>query len=331
MTQRIYKFDNLKAMLIFLVVLGHFLELVEGYELLYLSIYTFHMPLFLFLSGYFTRFDRKKIWCQLVYPYVIFQILYTFFEISLLNADELVLTFVRPRWLLWYLFAMIIYYLLIPLLDITSRRKRLAVVIGMTIIALLSGYDNKLGYDFSAARIFTFMPFFFSGYYLSKEKDRTLDFSTQIDRPYIGKMFFSVLGIVVMVGILDTGIISKKMLYGSYSYDAAEYNVFIRILIFVMAALWILIAISIIPDRKIPILSAMGRYTMPIFLLHGFVVKLTGRYFVETRQKLSFLPAVFFSILVVLMFGNKFVCIIFDNIFTGRWIEKGRWLCQRKS
>ena len=62
MTKRIYKFDNLKAILIFLVVFGHFLELVEGHKLLYLTIYSFHMPLFLFLSGYFARFDRKKIW-----------------------------------------------------------------------------------------------------------------------------------------------------------------------------------------------------------------------------------------------------------------------------
>lgn len=77
MTERIYKFDNLKAVLIFLVVFGHFLELVEGHELLYLVIYSFHMPLFMFLSGYFARFDKKKILEQLIYPYVMFQILYT--------------------------------------------------------------------------------------------------------------------------------------------------------------------------------------------------------------------------------------------------------------
>lgn len=331
MTERIYKFDNLKAILIFLVVFGHFLELVEGYELLYLVIYSFHMPLFLFLSGYFARFDKKKIMCQLICPYVIFQVLYTYFDISLFHAEKMALTFVRPRWLMWYLFDMILYYLLIPFLDLASRKKRLAAVAGMIIIALLSGYDNKLGYDFSSARIFTFMPFFFSGYYLSKETGRAMAVGTQTDRAYIGKLGGAVFGIAVMVGILDTGLISPQMLYGSYSYDAAEYDVLIRMLIFVMAGLWILIAMSVMPNRKIPFLSAMGRYTMPVFLLHGFVVKLIGRYYVENGEKLPFLEALFLSILVVILFGNKFVGNLFGKIFTGRWSGRGRWLCQGKS
>lgn len=330
MTERIYKFDNLKAVLIFLVVFGHFLELVEGHELLYLVIYSFHMPLFMFLSGYFARFDKKKILEQLIYPYVMFQILYTYFDVCFFHAERLALTFVRPRWLMWYLFDLIIYYLLIPFLDMASGKKRLAVVFGITVIALLSGYDNKLGYDFSSARLFTFMPFFFSGYYLAKEKDRIVFARTSIDRTYIGKVGFSVIGIAVMTVILDTGLISDRMLYGSYSYDAAGYNVFIKILIDVMATLWILIAMLMMPDLRIPLLSLVGRYTMPVFLLHGFVVKLIGRYCDEAGRKLSFLSALFFSILIVFVFGNKFVGDLFDKIFTGRWIGKGRWLWQER-
>lgn len=55
---------------------------------------------------------------------------------------------------------------------------------------------------------------------------------------------------------------------------------------------------------------------MPVFLLHG--------------RKLSFLSALFFSILIVFVFGNKFVGDLFDKIFTGRWIGKGRWLWQER-
>lgn len=52
---RIFTLDNAKALLIFLVVFGHFCGLyVESkiFDYFYLFIYAFHMPAFLFISGY---------------------------------------------------------------------------------------------------------------------------------------------------------------------------------------------------------------------------------------------------------------------------------------
>lgn len=51
------RMDNLRCLLIFLVVLGHFLGLIPGAGGLYRIIYLFHMPAFLFLTGYFTHFN----------------------------------------------------------------------------------------------------------------------------------------------------------------------------------------------------------------------------------------------------------------------------------
>ena len=56
--ERDYFFDNLKAVLIFLVVLGHFLLPIHGRNYLVVVkrlIYVFHMPLFVFVSGYFAK------------------------------------------------------------------------------------------------------------------------------------------------------------------------------------------------------------------------------------------------------------------------------------
>ena len=56
--ERDYFFDNLKAVLIFLVVLGHFLLPIRGDNPLVVVkrlIYVFHMPLFVFISGYFAK------------------------------------------------------------------------------------------------------------------------------------------------------------------------------------------------------------------------------------------------------------------------------------
>ena len=57
MSNRIALWDNLKFILITLVVGGHFADTLIDYSKIYSSIflfiYAFHMPLFIFISGYF--------------------------------------------------------------------------------------------------------------------------------------------------------------------------------------------------------------------------------------------------------------------------------------
>ena len=62
MTKREYRFDNAKFILILLVVFGHILEHFQGRYVpgIYRTVYLFHMPMFIFISGYFAKFDRKK-------------------------------------------------------------------------------------------------------------------------------------------------------------------------------------------------------------------------------------------------------------------------------
>ena len=81
--ERDYFFDNIKAVLIFFVVLGHFLLPIHEEGILVLIkrlIYVFHMPLFVFVSGYFSkriykdgRFNFKKI-LYLIKAYIVFVI-----------------------------------------------------------------------------------------------------------------------------------------------------------------------------------------------------------------------------------------------------------------
>ena len=73
--QREYLFDNYKVLLILLVVIGHFIEPSNDqnpflYELKW-GIVAFHMPAFIFISGYFSKRipSLKKMLCGLVIPY----------------------------------------------------------------------------------------------------------------------------------------------------------------------------------------------------------------------------------------------------------------------
>lgn len=310
MTKRLYKFDNIKTILIVLVVFGHLLELVKACDLIYLIIYSFHMPLFMFVTGYFARFDKKQIFYRMICPYILFQILYTYFEIYILGMQELTLTFVKPRWLLWYLFAIIVYYLLIPFFDIQSEKGRVYMILMSVIIALLSGYDTKLGYDFSAARILNFMPFFLAGFYMKREQNPYSQRIAKTDMNYpvrIAGAIVAIAAIAVIVLMLNQGIITKKMLYGSYSYDAIGYNIWVRLLIFAIASVWIALFLMLVPNKRIPIVSETGRYTMPIFLFHGFAVKLIGKYCNETGAELTVYTAFMISLVLVLVLGNKYL------------------------
>lgn len=307
MAKRLYKFDNIKTILIFLVVFGHLLELTKGCELLYLTIYSFHMPLFMFVTGYFARFDRKHILYHMVCPYLIFQVLYTYFDIYVLGSAKLTLTFVRPYWILWYLFAIIVYYLLIPFLDVESRKGKILIFGGAVVITLLSGYDGKLGYDFAAARICSFMPFFIAGFYMSKEQAAGRFIHMKKDVRYLVCFVCAVLIIAGIVLILKQGIIKANMLYGSCSYELAHYNIWIKLLIITIAFIWIIIFMVLVPDQKVPFLSQTGRYTMPVFLLHGFVVKLIAGYCDGTGARLTVYWALLISLLLLLLFGNRYV------------------------
>ena len=77
-TREIY-FDNLKTLLIFLVVLGHFTNLNKSIPLMGAInnvIYSFHMPLFIFISGYFSKSIRSHRSVEIeniLYPYFVFQ------------------------------------------------------------------------------------------------------------------------------------------------------------------------------------------------------------------------------------------------------------------
>ena len=312
MAKRLYKFDNIKTILIFLVVFGHLLELTKGCELLYLTIYSFHMPLFMFVTGYFARFDRKHIMYHMVCPYLVFQVLYTCFEIYVLGSQKLTLTFARPYWILWYLFAIIVYYLLIPFFDVKSKKGKILIFVGSAIISLLSGYDTKLGYTFAAARIINFMPFFLAGFYVKKGQTFSRLINIKNNARYFICFACAALIITGIVLILDQGIIAANMLYGSCSYELAHYNIWIRLLIDMIAFVWIAILLLLVPNKKIPLFSQIGRYTMPVFLLHGFVVKLIERYVEERGTDLTVYWSLLISVILLLLLGNRYANRLFS-------------------
>lgn len=95
MDNRIKYVDFLKGITIILMVMFH-IHYVEAIQPLMKVVYSFHMPVFLFFSGYFIKFDNSlkvrltRLVRSIVLPYIFFEILYI---ISLFVAGKLGLSF----------------------------------------------------------------------------------------------------------------------------------------------------------------------------------------------------------------------------------------------
>ena len=111
-----YGFDNIRGILIACVVFGHMLEVCAPFpyhNTIYRIIYSFHMPVFVFVTGYFSRLSRRKLLFNWVSPYLVFQTVYIVVEQLL--GKNIRMQYSTPYWHLWFLLVCIGYQLLIPL------------------------------------------------------------------------------------------------------------------------------------------------------------------------------------------------------------------------
>lgn len=275
--QRDYSADNIRFLLIFAVVFAHFLEIAAhfpGSRLLYKLIYTFHMPAFLFLFGYYARFEPRRILFRWMVPYFIFQTLYLLFTRYILKSTVQI-QYATPHWLLWYMLVCIFYQLLIPVYNCSSTRAQLLVLGGSVVLALLAGFDQSVGYYLSLSRFLVFQPWFLLGFYC--RKNAWLPVRNDSRRRYLLTAAGSVLLIAASALFLLRTNLPNPLLYGSLSYSSAGSTVWMRAASMVIALNWIVFLFYVLKpflNRHIFAMTYIGQNTLPIFLLHGFLVKL---------------------------------------------------------
>lgn len=275
MKKREYQYDNIRFLLMALVVLGHLLEIAGEFprrELLYALIYSFHMPAFLFLSGMFARFDRTKWIFGMALPYLVLQWLYTAF-VEKLGDPWVHVQFSRPYWILWYLFVLMVYTLLLPVYDTPSPVKQGLMVAASVVLALLVGFDKSIDYQWSASRIIAFQPWFLMGYYFRRAeglRSRWKEAGRTCRAVVLG---FAALCCLFLEWLLLERGVTAKMMLGAYGYEDLGYSWQIRALIMCCAASAIfLLFVGLAPHlkRRIPVVTSLGQNTLSIYLLHGF-------------------------------------------------------------
>lgn len=322
--QRDYRADNIRFLLIFLVVFAHLLEYISGdtADTLYRLIYTFHMGVFVFLTGCFASYKPRKILLSLVWPYFLFQTLYkVFYGYVIQEAETVALTYTTPYWLLWYLMAVVFYYLLIPMLQQKELWGRLLAFGTAVAASLLAGLDETVGYYLTLSRFLCYMPFFVAGYYAGH--------GAQLRPKQVGRGAKAVLlSLCVMFLILaesyvlgNPGVFRRNVLYGSYSYVKETYAWTDRALLQLIAFAWTGLLFLVTPKRKLPVISVIGGNTMPVFLFHGFLIRLIGKWKIfQYAEGANLWLALGITVGMVLLFGNPVSAWICKWIFTGHWI-----------
>lgn len=267
---RDYLFDNCKAFLILLVVLGHFTEAsYQQTEFLYSLkwlIVSFHMPAFIFISGYFSKRELpvSALIRKLLIPYLVYEVIYyLLYTLVLHRPTSLALMF--PKFSLWYILALFVWRLATPYVRKLPYHFLLSVAAGL-LIGCVQMPSNFL----SIPRILVFYPFFLAGLYC--------------DRSIITRMRGRISSLAGIAGVLCfvTVIVlepwnrdlSVKIFYGRYNYHYLEQDILTgmlcRLICYAIGA-FMTFAILMLMTEKKTAFSYIGTRTMAIYLFHGLV------------------------------------------------------------
>ncbi|EIJ81720.1 hypothetical protein PB1_02235 [Bacillus methanolicus PB1] len=275
MKQRNYYFDNAKFILIFFVVFGHLLRpFIEDHETVYTIykvIYTFHMPAFIVVSGFFAKgfYQKgyvKKIAKKLILPYIIFQIIYSIFYYFLYEQSKLKMDPFDPHWSLWFLISLFCWNIMLLLF---AKYKAAVSITAALIIGLLIGYFDSVSNYLSLSRTFVFFPFFLLGYYLRKEHIFAL-FRVKF------RLFSLAAFIIVFIGFYFYPEMNYEWLLGSKPYgelgEASFTAMFTRLGLYILSVIMVFSFFAFVP-RKQYFFTSLGKNSLYVYLLHGFFVR----------------------------------------------------------
>ena len=266
--KRDLKLDTLKGILIILVVFGHIIERTNGDggigNKIYEYIYIFHMPLFIFISGFLTKpKDSFKSYGKsiafILLPCCIFHCIHV---VGLLLSGY---SFDRqfcliPSWTLWFLVSLAYWRTFIQFFPNLLNKYPLISFCTSIIISLICGLLPG-GSIFAIQRTMHFLPFFLLGYYIGNG----IYTSISIPKPLaLGSLL--VIGLLVLFNIMPHDSIS--LLYGSipYGYDRIIPKAYLLLCSFIMT-----FSIYNLCEENL-FFARIGKDSLIYYLYHGLLI-----------------------------------------------------------
>ena len=280
---RAHLYDNVKFLLIILVVVGHFIddlteirpheqseELNDLLKGIFIFVYSFHMPAFLFISGLFVkRIDEVMNW-RPVKMYIMLGLLLkltvgigqmlwvddqTDGYFSLLGGDGV----------FWYLFVLAIYRVIIHVLRNTDRRF---IMVFAILMAFMAGYDNETDEWLSLSRTIVFFPFYYAGVCLTPERVQSFCkkwYIRLLSAAAAGMWFYSCFWRFDDVKHL------RRLFTGKNPYSAVQLpntEFWDRAFAMMISAALIVAVISLVPSVVLPFFTKLGSRTLQVYFWH---------------------------------------------------------------
>lgn len=289
------RLDVAKGVLITLVVAGHFLEAMDNWSaetvrLPLTFIYSFHMPAFVFLTGITAKPHGIL---RRIRPLVILLVL---FQVGFFLASPWLdpggkFSWHTPYWILWFLLALIWWLVLTP---VVHRFPRSSVALSI-VVAVVANAAPWIGYPFAAARTLTFLPFFVVGFVHGKA---ILEWCSTAHGAVRGWIVAAAAGLPVLLFATD---VDNGWLYGSMSAtdldEGTAPGLLVRASLMLVAATVTAGFLMVLPRAEGIPWSVLGRRSLSVFLLHGFVVKAVDPYLPRILADNNALSLLFVAVL----------------------------------
>ncbi|NTW72255.1 MAG: acyltransferase family protein [Eubacteriaceae bacterium] len=273
--KRDYYFDNAKFLLILFVVFGHLIEAVKRSDpylfTIYISLYSFHVAVFVFISGHFAGKSKSinKNILNYIKIYVLAQTA-VFLIMKILVNPNFTLTISDPYWTLWFILAMAFWFMLVP-----AIKKSKKAIFYSILAALLVGYDSGFDIMFSSSRVIVFLPFFIGGMLFEKETILNIKKS-----PYRFLLYGAAAAIVGYI-FMNLKTVEYIWLFGRTAYGDMghqEWYAFIyRLLAYLVSFVLGATFLTLVPDKKTTF-AQLGSQTLPVYLSHGVLIKVIAHY-----------------------------------------------------
>ncbi|WP_414688581.1 acyltransferase family protein [Mucilaginibacter sp.] len=310
--QRDYLFDNLKFILVALVVIGHIVEQYINQAIylkaVFVCIYTFHVPLFVFISGYFSKSNKKFSYNVklLLIPYLVFTLLWR--ALGWARSGTLSLDILSPPFHLWYLLSLFSWRVVIPII----KNMKFSLIF-FFFLSLIFGIFLILGQLLSLSRTVTLFPFFILGYKCSRSNINVLRNHKLLIIPGLIMLFIS---IILTYEFRPENL---TMLFWNTPYKYTGFftkgALIARAILFITAILISIVFILITPSRRTLITNA-GSRSLQIYILHAFFLEIFVRYFpVWNESIMTNFSIVLTSFLIIFILSRPFVKTIYDKIF----------------
>ena len=320
MKERNYLFDNLKFLLIVLVVFGHSLEeisLEHNYAIIRAWIYSFHMPVFVFISGYFSKSVRRgggegarKTIINCAIPYFIFNTIF-----ALCTEKTLAINILTPKYIFWYLFSLLIWRLLI---DDLKRIKGIFIL--SILLGLYVGGIHEADRLLAISRTIVFFPYFLLGV--------LADEATIAKVRKMPKRYSVIMSVILSISVILLHIknmIPVKAYENIQCYQESGMNnlqgVVTRLFAYGVGIVAILCIVNLVSNEK-KWYTVYGSRTACIYIASAFSVKILYKFidyiwtadFLFSHIEVGILLSLCVTIITIFTFGSKKISDTYLNV-----------------